>query len=215
MHDLAEKWFGEIEDGTHPTMTLPKEPRQNEKRHTIIKADVPIRALYMAFHMPDRLHPAYYACDLLSDLLANGKSSRFYQKLVKKRQVFSHVDAYISGTFDPGLFIVDGKIMPDTSLSDAEGLVWDELEDLKKGNFSESELTKVKNKVTTEIILSNLDILNKAMMLAYFEAISDAQVANEQIEMYMKVNKEDIVTMANELLVEENMSELIYLPLSN
>lgn len=60
----------------------------------------------MAFHMCDRMHPDYYACDILSDLLCNGRSSRLVQHLVQEQRLFGSIDAYIAGSVDPGLFFI-------------------------------------------------------------------------------------------------------------
>jgi len=213
MQELARKWFGEIEDAKTTERSIPRESVQKGKRKSVIHSEVPLRALFMAFHMPERLSRKYYASDLLSDLLASGKSSRFYQNLINQNQLFSHLDAYISGTFDPGLFMIDSKPMPGVSLELASEKIWEQLDLIKNGNINESELTKVKNKLTTELILSDLDILNKTMILAYFEALGDADYANRQLNEYTSVTRDEIIEVANEILIEENLNELVYLPI--
>jgi len=215
MQSLSEKWFGGIVSNSVCSDSFPAEPVQSEKRKCEVVAQVPLRALFLAFHMPERLSPKFYACDLLSDLFASGKSSRFYQQLVKKNQFFSTVNAYISGTFDPGLFIIDAKPMPNVNNIKAIDLIWKQVNEVKKGNVDDKEIIKIKNKLTTEIILSNLDILNKAMILSYFEALGEASYANEQIKQYEAISKDDVVAMANEILIEENMNELTYIPSQN
>lgn len=47
----------------------------------------------------------FYACDIISDILSNGQSSRLYVNLIKNQRLFSGIDAYVSGDRDPGLFI--------------------------------------------------------------------------------------------------------------
>ncbi len=215
MKVLANKWFAEIDSSSSKWDSLSPEPVQKEKRQKEVSADVPVRSVYLAFPMPDRLDPKFYICDLLSDLLASGKSSKLYQNLVKKSQFFSSINAYISGTFDPGLFIIEGKPMPDVDMEKAKNLIWQQIDIIKNGEVTERELIKLKNKLTTEIILSNLDILNKAMILSYFEALGDVDLVNEQIEMYSKISKDDVINVANEILVEERLNELIYLPSDN
>ncbi|MEE9374441.1 MAG: pitrilysin family protein [Saprospiraceae bacterium] len=215
MKELATKWFEEIESTHKPFDKLPTEPLQKEKRQKNVTADVPVKSLFMAFPMPDRLHRKFYICDLLSDLLASGKSSRLYHHLVKKKPHFSSINAYISGTFDPGLFIIEGHPMPEIDMAEAKKLIWEEVNAVKNGEVSDREITKLKNKLTTEIILSNLDILNKAMVLSFFEALGDAGYANTQIDHYNAITKEDVSDVASEILVEERLNELIYLPSQN
>ena len=69
------------------------------------RENVPLDSLFMAYHMPAHCHPDYYAFDILSDVLSNGRSSRLNQRLVQQKQLFSSIDAYISGSVDAGLFL--------------------------------------------------------------------------------------------------------------
>lgn len=102
---MAEKWFSPIPRRHVPRRSLPMEPMQTEERRLTVERNVPVDALYMAFHMCSRNHPDYYAFDMLSDLLSSGRSSRFVQHLVQDKQIFNSIDAYISGSIDNGLSI--------------------------------------------------------------------------------------------------------------
>ena len=215
MFDYASKWFQGISSKDFTPDELVSEPIQDGKRQKIVNGDVPVSSIFMAYPMPNRLSPKFYVCDLLSDLLASGKSSRLYSNLVKRTKKFSTINAYISGTFDPGLFIIEGKPMPDVSIEECKDLIWKEIKAVKEGNVTDREIIKLKNKLTTEIVLSNLDILNKAMILSYFEALGDVDIVNTQIEHYNRISREDVINTANEILVEERLNELIYLPSEN
>lgn len=208
---LAMKWFGDIERGEDYKRALLQEPRQKEFRQKIIKEAVPANAIYLAFPMKGRNHPDYYACDLLSDIFANGRSSRFFKTLYKEKQLFSQIDAYISGTFDPGLFIIDGKLMSKTSMETARSSIWEEINLLKDEGVLDEELQKIKNKVESSLIFSEISILNKAISLAYFEVMGDAELINRQIDFYQSVTVDDILRVANDILVESNCNELVYL----
>ena len=207
---LAEKWFGGIPRRDVPQRQLPQEPRQTEERRLDVTRNVPVDALYMVFHMCDRLHPNYYTYDMLSDLLSNGQSSRFVQHLVKKRQVFSHIDAYISGSIDAGLFHITGKPALGISLEEAEAAIWEELEAMKAETVSDEELEKVKNRYESEQIFSNINYLNVATNLAFFELISQAEDINDEIRKYRSVTSSDIRRVASETFIHENCSVLYY-----
>src|SRR5690606_3397040 len=88
---LSEKWFGPIGSPEPPERRLPKETPQDLKRTLEVRADVPASALYKAYHMPGRFHKDFFAIDLMGDVLARGQSSRFYQKLVKEKEVFTSI----------------------------------------------------------------------------------------------------------------------------
>jgi predicted Zn-dependent peptidase len=106
---LAERWFGSVPNRKVKPRNIPQEPEQTEIREQTVVRDVPNDALYLAYHMSDRLDPNYYAADLVSDVLSNGNSSRMYVNLVQKEKLFTELDAYLSGDFEPGLFVVSGK----------------------------------------------------------------------------------------------------------
>ena len=207
---LAEKWFGPIPRRNVATRNLPKEPVQTEERRQTAERNVPVDALYMVFHKCDRLHPDYYTFDMLSDLLSSGRSCRFIQHLVLEKQIFSNIDAYISGSIDEGLFHITGKPSPGISLEEAEEAVWEELEALKTIEIDSYELEKVKNRYESEQIFNNLNYLNVATNLAFFELIGQAEDINYEVEKYRSVTSERIREVARKAFVRENCSVLYY-----
>lgn len=207
---LAEKWFGPIPHRKVQKRNLPAEPNQMEIRRMEVTRDVPLDTLYMTFHTCNRLHTDYYATDMLSDLLANGRSSRLIQHLVKEHQVFSQIDAYITGSIDEGLLQICGKPLPDISLQEAEEWVWKELELLAHTTPDENELEKVKNRYEAEQTFKSVNFLNNAINMAYFELISRAEDMNNEISRYRSVSPEDIRTVAGKVLRKENCSILYY-----
>ena len=207
---LAEKWFGPIPRRNVATRNLPKEPVQTEERRQAVERNVPVDALYMVFHKCDRLHPDYYTFDMLSDLLSSGRSCRFIQHLVLEKQIFSNIDAYISGSIDEGLFHITGKPSPGISLEEAEEAVWEELEALKTIEIDSYELEKVKNRYESEQIFNNLNYLNVATNLAFFELIGQAEDINYEVEKYRSVTSERIREVASKAFVRENCSVLYY-----
>ena len=207
---LAEKWFGPIPRRNVATRNLPKEPVQTAERRQTVERNVPVDALYMVFHKCDRLHPDYYTFDMLSDLLSSGRSCRLVQHLVLEKQIFSSIDAYISGSIDAGMFYVVGKLAPGITLEEAETAVWQELEAMKTETIAEEELEKVKNRYESEQIFNNLNYLNVATNLAFFELIGKAEDINHEVEKYRSVTSERIREVARKAFVRENCSVLYY-----
>ena len=207
---LAEKWFGPIPRRNVATRNLPKEPVQTAERRQTVERNVPVDALYMVFHKCDRLHPDYYTFDMLSDLLSSGRSCRLVQHLVLEKQIFSSIDAYISGSIDEGLFHIAGKPSPGISLEEAEEAIWEELEALKTVETDPYELEKVKNRYESEQIFNNLNYLNVATNLAFFELIGKAEDINHEVEKYRSVTSERIREVARKAFVRENCSVLYY-----
>ena len=207
---LAEKWFGPIPRRDVRPRNLPKELPQTAERRLVVERNVPVDALYMAFHKCDRRHPDYHTFDLMSDILCNGRSSRLIQHLVQQKQVFSGIDAYISGSIDDGLIQIGGKPAPGISLEEAEAAVWRELEAMKTERIDETELEKVKNRYESEQIFSNINYLNVATNLAFFELIGQAEDINHEVEKYRAVTAEHIMEVSKQTFVKENCSVLYY-----
>ncbi|WP_462264980.1 M16 family metallopeptidase [Mucilaginibacter sp.] len=209
--ELAEKWFAPIPAGERYVRQLPHEPEQNDERRETVTAKVPLNDVYVAFQMPGRTDAAYYAIDLLSDVLSRGHSSRLYQSLVKEQPLFSEIHAYMTGSLDKGMFVVEGKPLEDVSIEDAETAIWRELEKLKTEPVPDNELTKVKNKTESTMVFAEMGLLDKAMNLAYFELLGDAGLLNHETGRYLAVTADAIQSQARQLFRRDNSSTLIYL----
>jgi zinc protease len=208
---LAEKWFGPIPAGEKYHRNLPQESEQHEERRETVVAKVPLNDVYIAFQMGSRLDDSYYTAELISDILSRGNSSRLYRNLVKEKQLFSEVHAYMTGSLDKGMFVFEGKPLENVSIETAEAAIWEELERLKKETIPADELTKVKNKVESTMIFSEMALLDKAMNLASFELLGDADLLNHETAKHLAVTAEQIKELANKLFIKKNSSTLIYL----
>ena len=208
---MVEQWFGSIPSGIKPVRNLPQEPTQLQEKRQIVEANVPLNALYMAFHMPARQDAGYYAADLLSDILSRGNSSRLYRSLLKEQQLFSDINAYHLGSIDPGIFVLEGKPAPGVSMEAAEQAIWQELDRLKNEPVVEEELTKVKNKLESTMEFGEMSLLDKAMNLAYFELLGNAEDLNHETGKYMAVTAQEIQEQAQQIFRKENASILSYL----
>ena len=207
---LSMKWFAPIESREVSKRNLPKEPRQEEARTLKVERDVPVDIIYKAFHMCARLHANYFATDLMSDVLSRGNSSRLYNSLVKEQKLFTDIDAFIGGDLDEGLFYFGGKLADGVSMEQAEAGIDAETEKLKTVLVSQDELTKVKNKVISAHLFSELNVLNKAMNLATSELIGDANLVNMQLDLYDAVKPQQIMEIAKDIFRQENSNTLYY-----
>lgn len=211
---LAEKWFGPIPARNISPRQLPAEKPQTAVRLKTVERKVPVDAIYMAFHMSNRMHPDYYVYDIITDILSNGRSSRFIQSLVQEQKLFTSIDAYISGSLDEGLLHVTGKPVEGVSLEQAEKAIWKELEKMKTVPVSEQELEKVKNRYESEQIFNNINYLNVATNLAFFELTGKAEDINEEVGKYRAVTAEQIQATSARCFVPENCSILYYKAIS-
>ena len=208
--DYADKWFGNIPAGDDPSKKYLQEPRQNSYREEIVERHVPQDAIYMCWQIPKRTEQGFYVCDLISDILSNGNSSRLYRKLVKNKKLFSEISAFVTGDLDPGLFIISGKLLNGTGKAEAEEAIKDELDIVKNELVSNVELQKVKNKIEANLVFSRLSILNKAMHLSYFELLGDAMLWHDEAGCYNKVSSRHILETSRQIFRETQQNTLFY-----
>jgi len=207
---LSEKWFGTIPKGPDNNRNLPQEPEQTEARSLTVERDVPVDAIYKAYHMCSRYDKEYYAVDLISDVLSQGNSSRLHNTLIKDKKLFSDIHAYVMSDFDKGLFVISGKLTEGVTMEQAEGAINEELQKIKSELVSVDELTKVKNKMEASHVFGEVDILNKATNLAVSELLGDADMINNEVGKYLSVTAEQINEQSNIIFRKENCSTLYY-----
>ena len=207
---LATEYFEDIEDMGGVIAPIPAEPEQLEPRRLEVEREVPATDITIAFHMGDRLSREFFLGDLCSDLLAGGESSRLVNHLVKERGLFSAVNAYITGSIDAGLFIIKGRLMSNTSEREAEEALWGELEEMKHGYISDYELEKVKNKFEANMLMGEINVMNKAMNLGFYAMTGRLELINEEADIYRSITREEVAEFAHKIFTNSNSSTLIY-----
>jgi zinc protease len=208
--EWCDKWFAPIPAGVKPLRSLPAEPEQTEARFLHVERDVPADSIYKVFHMVGRTNKRYTAQDLLSDVLGRGSSSRLFQKLVKENELFTDVNAYVTGSLDPGLFVFSGKLKTGVSLDNADSALQAEIASICQHGITDTELEKVKNKAESTLVFGEMSSLNKAMNLAYAELMGDAELINKEADAIRAVTAAEIKAEANALFRAENCSTLHY-----
>ena len=207
---LAEKWFGSIAKECIVSSPLPQEPPQQRIRRRSVCRPVPADMLIMAFHMSDRKSYQYHVCDLITDLLSAGQSSRLIRHLVHDRHLFTSIDAYIQGSIDNGLLYIMGRLAEDITLEQAEQAVWTELETLKRNTIATEELNKVRNRAESERTFNNINYLNRAVNMAQLELIGQDHELADELAHYCSITTEDIGKVARKLFTKKNCSVLYY-----
>ncbi|HEY5692686.1 MAG TPA: pitrilysin family protein, partial [Cyclobacteriaceae bacterium] len=208
--DLSAKWFGPIPAGKKRARNLPAEPKQQQKRVAEVRADVPAEALYKAYHMPGRFDIDFHAADLTSDVLGRGDSSRLYQALVKEKQIFNSISCFTMGTIDPGLVVINGRVRQGVELKEAEKGLDEVVANFMILGASDLELEKVKNQALSTIEFGEVELLNRAMNLAFSALSGNVGLVNKERDLINKVNLQDINRMSKQIFREENASVLYY-----
>ena len=186
---LCEKWFAPIPSGKNYERTLPAEPYQNIPRNETISANVPLDAIYKAYHATSRLDKNYYAADLLADVLGRSKSSRLHRKLVQEKRLFNSIACYTTGSSDPGLLMVQGTLNKGVDIETGEEAINQIIEEIKNNLIPTEELQKVKNQAESTLVFGEMEVLNRAMNLAYFASLNSPGWVNEESIAIQNVNE--------------------------
>lgn len=207
---MAKKWFGPIPPSSHERHSVKKEPVQTEKRTKKIEAEVPTDALYKAYHMPGRMDEGYLECDLITDILGFGRSSLLEQRLVKNTDLFASCNAYITGSLDPGLMIFSGKMEKGKSAEEAEQALDEVVSEFLQGSIQASIIEKVKNQAEAMKTYESIQLINRAMTLAYFAALGTPDIYQLEYDRKTCITGEKIMDTAAKVLIPENSSVIYY-----
>lgn len=209
---LSEKWFGEIPYREVAKRDYSREPEQTAARELEVGGKVPLAAIAMAYPMEGYGTKQYVTADLLTDLLANGASSRFYRRLTMSGGLFAEADASIIGSEEPGLLLLNFKLhqSDDRSIAEAIEMVEREIEAIKHEPAAQRELTRAVNRMESAAMFANLNYLSKAQTMAMAEY--HGEDVSRQIERYRELTPADIRKAAEEIFAPSRRSTLIYRP---
>lgn len=207
---LAEKWFGDIPPGDVPVKNYPKELPQKNLRIKTVERNVPSDVLMKGWLMCNRMHPDYYACDLLSDMFGTGQSSYLYQKLVNEQKLFTDISASVMGTTDEGLFLISGRPVEGVSIEDADAALCSYLYGFKPDNDFSHDLQKVQNRAESVLLNNEIKIDDRATNLAVGETISNVEYFLDERQHYFDVTEKQMLRLISEMLTEKRSNTLYY-----
>lgn len=209
---LANKWFGDIPRRDIAPRLYQPEPQQTAPRTKTVSGNVPQTALTITFPMPGYGAPEYIPCDIITDLLAAGRSARFYQNLLMGTDLFTEVDASISGSEEPGYLMLSAKLRentPDAIARAQEAMIGQALS-LADGSLTEYELTRAINRYESNYTFGSISFLAKAQALALSE-MHDEDI-NSTVPRYRSVTVDDIINTTRSIIDVQRASTLIYTP---
>ena len=211
---LIEKYFANITRGTRPvprpTVT---EPAQAQEKREIVFDNVQLPAVVEAYHIPKQGSPDFYAIQMLTNLLANGQSSRLNKALVDQQQIATYVGSIPLQMEDPGLFLNVAVANLGKDIGDLENAVDAEIERVKTQPLTDQEFQKLRNQIENAIVQKYTTNLGVAEELANNRLFfNDTNLVNTELQKYMSVTKADITRVANEYLTKQNRVVLHYLP---
>ena len=133
-----------------------------------------------------------------------------YKKLVKEESIFSSISAYVTGSFDPGLLVISGQPTHGISLEQANLAVEQLIEEFLESDIPNTAIEKVKNQAISTLIYSEVELLNRAMAIAFGAVLGNPNMVNEETDKIRMVNIDQIKTAAKQILRKENCSTVFY-----
>lgn len=189
--------------------TYPFEPVQHEPRRMEVQREVPSDAVYLAWPMGDRFSSGFRACDLLSDVLSSGHSSRLYDRLVRPGRLVTEADAYITGDAGPGLLVVSAKLKEGVEPDEVLAALRSEARRLTAEEMGRYELEKVQNKYETTFVYSQYKASDRAMSLCHYTWLGDTRLANSEPEAYRRLSAADLMLAARNTFLPERENVLV------
>lgn len=207
---LAEKWFGPIPRRQIAPRSGIVEPEPAEAMRLKVEVDVPQTMLIIAFPMGGYAHEHYIGADLLTDILAGGRSSRFYRRLMMGTDLFTEVDASIAGLEECGYLMVNACLRSHNLVEEAEKAIWEELNKILTEKPEAHEVQRVLNVYETNRALSELNTVHKAQNLA--QAVMHDEDPAERLGQYLATTADDIHAAARAIISPTRSRTLIYGP---
>lgn len=210
---LAQKWFGTIPRRDIAPRRLSDDPWLTETRRKDIRDNVPQTLVSIAFRMDAYGNREYFAADAITDILAAGKSSRYFQRLVLDSDLFTSADASISGFEHSGFLLLSARINrdDDSSIDRAIDMLLSEARQLSEpGNVSEYELQRAKNRYESVFTIENMNMVNKSINLALAEY--HGENINDNIPRYQSLTTDDIVGTARRIFIDHSPAILVTRP---
>lgn len=167
----AERAFGPMASSPLPDVSPEPEPSQRSPRRTVVRTSIKTRELVLAFRCPPAAASDSAAVELLPALLATGRSSRLWRRLVVEESIAADVSASRVLSRDPGLFTISATLHPGVDIRRAEEAVLDELEAMRSRGVPDDELAKAKNLVRVDLMLARETCLGLAGSLGFWESL--------------------------------------------
>jgi zinc protease len=205
--------FGKIPRGAEPPKVTLEEPPQKGERRVALKKEAELPLLAMYYHVPSVLSPDAFALDLLSTILAGGRSSRLYQDLVYRKQIATGVDADYDGlAIGPTTFSFTAQVMPDKQTAEVEKATDALIEQIKSEPVTDRELQKAKNQVEAGFVFGQDSIFGQAMRLARFESVARWQLIDGYLPGIRAVTAADVLRVAKKYLDPDQRTVATLIP---
>jgi zinc protease len=210
---LARKYIEPIPSHAPPPAVTTREPQQSGERRVVVKKFAQLPIFMVAYHIPESKHPDHYPLKLLNAILFQGESSRMYTRLVDKDQLALSVFGHVGFSLDPSYLSITVRPKEGVEPAAAEKALYEEIERVKTGTLTDTELQKAKNMMLAEFFQEMKTQDGRAEALGDHELYQGGyQKLFETASIYEKVTKEDLQRVAATYLTENNRTVATLIP---
>jgi len=202
--ELVRQKFEEIKPGPEPPRMPLEEPHQFGERRLTVRWRSKIPRLIMAYHAPPIAHEHSYALQLLGVILSEGKTSRFYQRLVEREQSVTFATADYGESHDSSLFHIRAEARTGHSPEEIEASIHDELEQIVTTGVTAAEVERAKHQIEAHFILSRERTLDQAILFGQIETIGELGYIDSYLSRIAAVRAEDVSTVCRDYLRSGN-----------
>jgi len=200
----VSRLFAPIPAGPLPPVMQLEEPPQRGERRLIVRWRSKVPRLSIAYHVPSIAHSDTYALQVLAIVLAEGKASRLYQRMVEREQSVTFVSAEFGEAKDPTLFHVRSEARGDHSIDEIEASIYGEFKDVVANGVTAAELDRAKHQMEAHFILSRERTLDQAILLGQMETIGSLDYIDSYIKNISSVTAEHLSEVCDRYLNENN-----------
>jgi zinc protease len=205
--------FGKIPRGSDAPQVHAEEPPQRGERRVTLRKEAELPIVLMYYHAPNLKSPDNYALDLLSVVLAGGRSSRLHHELVYQKRLVRSVDADYHGvSIDPSVFSITAQLMPGKDPGAIEHEIDALVQKVKSEQITERELQKAKNQIESAFIFAQDSIFGQAMKIGYYEAVGGWRLMDTYLDGIRKVTRQDVQRVARTYLNRDQRTVGTLLP---
>jgi predicted Zn-dependent peptidase len=211
---LARKYFESIPaQPAPPAVDITETPQASERRLSLEDPLARLPRLDVSYRIPSDLSADGDAVDVLSLVLSAGRSSRFYENIVRQKQLAVNLNAFAPESRGPRLLRIVATPTPGKSVDDLEAAIEAEIGRVQSGPIADWEMDKARNTARRQLVAGLGQSLSRAIQLAQFALVfNDPGRINTAYERLTKVTGADVQRVAKQYLTRENRSVIVTRP---
>jgi zinc protease len=210
----VKKYFGGIPRQPDPPRTQPcEEERYGERREVVMDPLARLPMVLISYQIPAGNTPDNYAARVLGDILGTGQSSRFYQHLVKDKQLATEVDVQVDARRELSPFYITGFPRPGISPEELEKAIYEEINAISRDGVGNQEVEKARLQFRRRTVQARESAMTTAIRLGNYSVyFNDPDLVNSIVTKYNAVTAEDVKNVAGKFLVPTVRAVVTTLP---